>query len=234
VIAGSALRRPVTCDEPPRGLVAVRRKMATGSHPIPAPLRRGGVSTTADKLGRMADEDLMALVAATDADAFSVLYDRHITAAYSLAYRIAGSQSLADDVTQAAFLSVWRSAGRYDSRQGSVRSWVLSITHNRAIDQLRRATRHTDRQAAGDVEAAERLPAREDTEAAAIEAVQGESTRALLDTLPDRQRRVVELSFYSGYSHAEIAALLEVPLGTIKGRMRRALDRLRDELVAIP
>ena len=176
----------------------------------------------------------MGLVAATDADAFSVIYDRHITAAYSLAHRIAGSESLADDVTQAAFLSVWRSAQRYDSRLGSVRSWILSIIHNRAIDELRRATRHSDRRAGDDIEAAERLPAGDDTEAAAIQAVQGASTRTLLNALPARQRRVVELSFYSGYSHAEIAALLQLPLGTIKGRMRRALDRLREELVAIP
>lgn len=182
----------------------------------------------------MADEELMGLVATLDADAFSVLYDRHITAAYSLAYRIVGGQSLADDATQAAFLSVWRSAERYDSRRGSVRSWILSIAHNRAIDLLRRATRHSDRRAGGEIEEAERLPAGDDTEAAAIQAVEADGTRSLLNVLPDGQRRVVELSFYSGYSHTEIATLLEVPLGTIKGRIRRALDRLRDELVAIP
>lgn len=191
-----------------------------------------GVTTTSDKLGRMADEELMGLAAAADPDAFSALYDRHITAAYSLAYRIVGGQSLADDVTQEAFLSVWRSAARYDSRKGSVRSWVLSVTHNRAIDQLRRKTRHTDRQT-GDLEAAERLPAGDDTDATAMREIEGEHTRSLLQALPEQQRRVVELSFYSGFSHSEIAEMLQLPLGTIKGRMRRALTKLHDDLVAV-
>ena len=95
---------------------------------------------TPDALQRLADEDLMTLVERRDADAFAVLYDRHGGAAYSLAYRIVGDPALAEDVTQEAFLSVWRSGARFDAARGSVRSWTLGIVRNRAIDALRRAS----------------------------------------------------------------------------------------------
>ena len=181
----------------------------------------------------MADEELMTLVARTDADAFEVVYDRHGGVAYSLAHRILGARAAAEDACQEAFVSVWRSAGRYDARLGSVRSWILAVTHRRAIDQLRRITRHTDRQA-GDETAAERLPSEEDTAGAALRRVDAEATRTLLSALSEDQRRVVELSFYSGFSHGEIAEALDVPLGTVKGRMRLALERLRLAMAAQP
>ena len=94
---------------------------------------------TPEALQRLADEDLMTLVERKDADAFAVLYDRHGGAAYSLAHRIVGDRSVAD-VTQEAFLSVWRSGARFDSARGSVRSWTLGIVRNRSIDALRRAS----------------------------------------------------------------------------------------------
>ena len=177
----------------------------------------------------MADEDLMTLVARTDPHAFEVVYDRHAGVAYSLAYRILGARAAAEDACQEAFVSVWRSAGRYDARLGSVRSWILTVTHRRAIDQLRRVTRHSDRHAADDT-AAERLPARDDTETTALRRVGAEETRALMSALSDEQRRVIELSFYSGFSHGEIADVLGVPLGTVKGRMRLGLEKMRHAL----
>ena len=94
---------------------------------------------TPEALQRLADEDLMTLVERRDADAFAVLYDRHGGAAYSLAHRIVGDPAIAEDVTQEAFLSVWRSGARFDAARGSVRSWTLGIVRNRAIDALRRA-----------------------------------------------------------------------------------------------
>src|SRR5919199_3339437 len=93
-------------------------------------------------LRALADEDLMQLVRRGDADAFAVVYERHVTSAYSLAYRMMGSRAAAEDVTQEAFLSVWRSGARYDRARGSVRTWILGIVHHRAIDALRRATVH--------------------------------------------------------------------------------------------
>lgn len=175
----------------------------------------------------------MALVARADANAFEVVYDRHCGAAYGLAFRVLGAQGPAEDACQEAFMSVWRAASRYDARLGSVRSWVLSVTHNRAIDQLRRVTRHTDRQVYDDT-AAERMPAAEETEGTALRRVGAEETRGLLATLSSEQRRVVELSIYSGFSHGEIAEALGIPLGTVKSRMRLALEKLRSSMTAQP
>ena len=182
-----------------------------------------------EQLTRKADEELLPLVAAADPDAFEVFYERHADAAFALAHRICGSDAAADDVCQEAFVDAWRSAERYDARLGSARSWLLTIVHHRAIDQIRRATRLRDR-TVNDEEAAERVarpttPARRRSRR--LERAEAEG---LLATLPEEQRHVVSLAFYSGYSHSEIAELLDTPLGTIKSRMRRALGALRDHL----
>jgi RNA polymerase sigma-70 factor (ECF subfamily) len=174
----------------------------------------------ADRLERRADEELMRLVADADPDAFEVVYDRHASAAYALAYRVVGSRAAAADVVQEGFMAVWRSAARFDPSLGSVRSWVLSICHNRAIDDLRRVTRHAEQPEVETVE-------REDAQDAALRRVEAADTRRLLADLPDDQRRVIELAFFSGYTHTEIAALLDLPLGTVKGRMRLGLERVR-------
>src|SRR3954471_9706614 len=107
-------------------------------------------------LSALADEDLMQLVRRGDTLAFEVVYERHATAAFSLAYRMTGTRNVAEDVVQEAFLSLWRSGARYDRARGSVRTWVLGIVHNRAIDALRRSMVH-DRRRAGDEGIEERL-----------------------------------------------------------------------------
>src|SRR3712207_5178173 len=122
------------------------------------PFRR---SAQKHQLHTLADEELMHLAARGDAAAFSVIYDRHSTAAYSLAYRMCGRKGAAEDVMQEAFLSLWRAGARYDARRGSVRTWVLGIVHNRAIDALRRATVHDSRRAS-DEGIEERFAAAED------------------------------------------------------------------------
>ncbi len=172
----------------------------------------------------------MRLVAAADPDAFEVVYDRHVDAAYALAHRICGSRPAADDAVQDAFLAVWRSGRRYDPSVGSLRSWVLSITHNRAIDGLRRVTRRQEAALPDEVAVAERDEA-PGPEQLALESAERSDTRRLLATLPVDQRRVIELAFYSGYSHAEIAEMLDLPLGTVKGRMRLGLERVRRAMV---
>jgi RNA polymerase sigma-70 factor (ECF subfamily) len=186
------------------------------------------MSARYDRLCRTADEELMRLVGAADPDAFEVVYDRHVDAAYALAHRICGTRPAADDAVQEAFLAVWRSGARYDPAVGSVRSWVLSITHNRAIDGLRRLTRRQE------AALPEELPARGDDapgpEQLALQSAEAADTRRLLAQLPADQRKVIELSFYSGYSHSEIAELLDLPLGTVKGRMRLGLERVRQAL----
>jgi RNA polymerase sigma-70 factor (ECF subfamily) len=187
------------------------------------------MSKSPDELCRLSDDRLMGLVADLDAAAFEVLYDRHAGAVYALCHRIVRSATLADDVCQEAFLSIWRSGGRYDGGLGSVRSWILSITHNRAIDQLRRSRRHDDRKVHDDA-VAERMSGGDSTDGEALRRIEADEAGRALGCLPDEQRAVIELAFYSGYSHTEIADTLQVPLGTVKGRMRLGLEKLQGEL----
>jgi RNA polymerase sigma-70 factor, ECF subfamily len=182
-----------------------------------------------DDLRSLADEDLMSLVRRGDARAFELVYDRHSGPAFSLAYRIVGSRSSAEDVVQEAFLSLWRSGARYDRARGSVRTWVLGIVHHRAIDGLRRNAVH-DRRRASDEGIEERFEARERTENEVARRDEAHSIRLAMDKLPAEQCHVIELAYFGGFSQTEIASMLETPLGTVKGRMRLALEKLRDQL----
>lgn len=183
-----------------------------------------------DQLPRLADEDLMTLVEDRNADAFAVLYDRHGGAAYSLAYRIVGDASAAEEVTQEAFLSVWRSGGRFDAARGSVRSWTLGIVRNRAIDALRRAGGNAPRLDHDDDAVLADQEAGELTDSEAIRRETARRVRRLLEDLPPDQSRVIGLAYFGGFTHAEIAEMLGMPLGTVKGRMRLGLEKVRTTL----
>ncbi len=171
----------------------------------------------------------MQLVAGGDADAFEVVVERHADAAFSLAYRICGRRSLAEDVSQEAFLAVWRSGQRYDRTRGSVRTWALGIVHNRAIDALRRSSVH-DRRRASDEGIEETVEATERTDDQAIDKAVSDEIRGALSELPAEQRRVIELAYFGGFTHIEIASMLKTPVGTVKGRMRLGLQKLRGHL----
>lgn len=168
----------------------------------------------------------MQLVRDGDARAFEVVFDRHAGAAFSLAYRMCGSTALAEDVVQEAFLSLWRTGVRYDRARGSVRSWVLSAVHNRAIDALRREV-SSDSRELFDERVAEQLRSPLQTAAEAERRDDARRVRTALDQLPVDQRRVIELAYFGGFSHSEIANMLDLPAGTVKGRMRLALTKLR-------
>src|SRR5215208_4984957 len=170
----------------------------------------------------LADEDLMQLVRRGRAPAFEVMYERHASAAFSLAYRIVGTRNGAEDVSQEAFLSIWRSGARYDRSRGSVRTWVLGIVHHRAIDYLRRATVH-DKRRASDEGMEERFEARERTDVEVARRDEAETVRGAISTLPAEQSQVIELAYFGGFTHTEISELLDTPVGTIKGRMRLGL-----------
>ena len=171
----------------------------------------------------------MQLVGDGNPRAFELIYDRHGGAAFSLAYRMVGNRVAAEDIVQEAFLSIWRSRMRYDRSRGSVRTWMLGIVHNRAIDALRRGATHERRQEPLDgVEERHEAPERTDVEAARRE--EARSVRTALETLPDDQRRTVELAYFGGFTHSQIAELLDQPIGTVKGRMRLGLDKLRRQL----
>jgi RNA polymerase sigma-70 factor, ECF subfamily len=177
-------------------------------------------------LRSLADEELMALVSGGDARAFEVIFDRHGGAAFSLAYRMCGRRMSAEDVVQEAFLSLWRSGAHYDRTRGSVRSWVLSVVHNRAVDAFRRGAAKESRDVHDDG-IAERMIARDraDTDVAIRE--DAREVRGALGGLPPDQRKVIELAYFGGFTHSQIAEMLELPTGTVKGRMRLGLSKLR-------
>jgi RNA polymerase sigma-70 factor (ECF subfamily) len=182
-----------------------------------------------EDLQRLADEDLMPLVGRKEPAAFEVFYDRHGGAAYSLAHRIVGSRAFAEDVVQEAFLSIWRSEAGYDRTRGSVRAWALGIVRNRAIDALRReasrgALDHDDESTL------ERRAAPERTDEEALRRETARVLRGAIEGLPSDQSKVIELAYYGGFSHSEIAEMLGMPLGTVKGRMRLGLEKIRARL----
>jgi RNA polymerase sigma-70 factor, ECF subfamily len=177
-------------------------------------------------LRELADEDLMPLVHDGDARAFEVVFDRHVDAAFSLAYRMCGRRGAAEDVVQEAFLSLWRSGARYDPARGSVRSWILGVVRNRTIDSFRRETVRTGRDIQAD-ETVANLPAADDVAAEAERRADAGQVRTALRDLPDDQRRVIELAYFGGFTHSQIAEMLQLPAGTVKGRMRLGLMKLR-------
>jgi RNA polymerase sigma-70 factor (ECF subfamily) len=183
-------------------------------------------------ISSLADEDLMALVGEGDARAFEVLYDRHSGPAFSLAYRMVGKRGPAEDIIQEAFLSIWRSRLRYRADRGSVRTWVLGIVHHRTIDALRRNQVH-DRRRVSDEGLEERHEAPELTDVEVARRDEARQVRSAIESLPSEQSRVIELSYFGGFTHTQIAEMLEQPVGTVKGRMRLALEKLRRELVEV-
>ncbi len=179
---------------------------------------------------RLADEELMPLIGDKDPEAFEVFYDRHGGVAYSLAYRIVGEPVAAEDVTQEAFISIWRSGARFDHARGSVRSWTLSIVRNRAIDALRSRAGKAPKLTFDDDAILEQRPAAELTEEEAMRREAATKVRGALGELPGEQSKVIELAYFGGFSHSEIAQMVGVPLGTVKGRMRLGLEKIRREL----
>jgi RNA polymerase sigma-70 factor (ECF subfamily) len=181
---------------------------------------------SAGALRQLADEDLMELVQAGSAEAFELVYDRHCDVAFSLAYRMCGRRASAEDVLQEAFLAAWRSGARYDRQRGSVRNWILRIVRNRAIDALRRGTVR-DRHNFEEEGIVERLPAEGLTEQQVLQREQAGEVKDLLRELPAEQSRVIELAYFGGFTHTEIATILQMPVGTVKGRMRLGLAKMR-------
>lgn len=176
----------------------------------------------------LADEELMPLVGEKQIDAFEVFYERHAGPAYSLAHRIVGDAKLAEDVTQDAFLSIWRSESGYDAARGSVRAWTLGIVRHRAIDTIRRETAR--RVPPLDLRSGELLEGESSdarTEEEAIDRDTARRLRGAVRQLPEEQARVIELAYYGGFSQGEIAEMLGVPLGTVKGRARLGLEKMR-------
>lgn len=176
----------------------------------------------------LVDEDLISLVAKGDTGAFGVLYDRHARISYGLAHRMMGGRQPTEDVVQDAFLRIWRKAKTHQPERGSVRTWILSIVHNRAVDELRFSASHNRTWEKASSSADKSQPCEAFAEASRN--VLREQVCGILGTLPHEQREVLRLAFYAGHTHTEIADLMGLPLGTVKGRVRLGLKKLGERL----
>ena len=170
----------------------------------------------------------MAALAQNELRALETFYDRYARPAYSLAYRIVGERGAAEDVVQDAFLSAWRQARSFKRERGSPRTWLMSIVHHRAIDRLRASA-----SSAGNVSLDELPDSPAETPGVwqqVWNTLRADAVRRALDHLTPEQKKSIELAYFSGYTQSEIAELMGVPLGTVKGRMRAGLHKLKASL----
>jgi RNA polymerase sigma-70 factor (ECF subfamily) len=178
------------------------------------------------------DEALLNAIAGGAVWAMDSLYQRYSRILYSLAYRMVSDHQVSEDLLQEAFLAVWRHATTYSPQTGTARSWLISILHHRAIDYLRRVRRRSNIQEAPleELELNESI-AHPDAWDAAWQAVKSSHVRAALMKIPPEQRLVIELAYFQGWTHSEIAEGTQIPLGTIKARMRLGMLHLKQVLI---
>ena len=176
-----------------------------------------------------ADEAALAQMARGDHAGLEDLYDRHARLVYSLALRILRQQADAEDIVQEVFSQAWRQADRYNRARGTVVAWLLTLTRSRAIDRLR-GRRSEPAAAADDLTGIDRADPAVLPEEQLVDAGRAAQVRGALDALPLLQRIVIELAFFEGLTHVEISKRLELPLGTVKTRIRQGLLSMRDRL----
>jgi RNA polymerase sigma-70 factor (ECF subfamily) len=173
------------------------------------------------------DEELVAGLAAGRTESLDLLYERYASMAFGIARRITGDDALAEDVVQDAFLGAWRSAERYVAGRGSVKTWLLSIVHHRAIDAIRRRRPVSELPEEADGARTPEPLTFPDVWGEVAGRLDAEAVRGALDGLPRPQREALELAYFGGLSQTEIAARTGVPLGTVKSRVRLALIGMR-------
>ncbi len=177
------------------------------------------------------DRQLIHRVAVGEKAALEELYTRYSTSVFSLARFMLRQEALAEEATQDIFLNIWLKASSYKPDRGEPRAWLMSVAHHKVIDIIRSRRRAIAMSDPKDYETLDLLPSsRRATEEEAVLNLEGERIRRALDTLPDAQRDVIILAYYEGYSQSEIARKLEQPLGTVKTRVRLAMQKLRIEL----
>jgi RNA polymerase sigma-70 factor (ECF subfamily) len=176
----------------------------------------------------VSDDQVMASVKAGSVAAFGVLYDRYCDRAYRVAWSVCRDDGRTQEAVQEAFISIWKTRMTYEPRQGKVASWVLTVARNRAIDIARRSDPHAAHRAGEESLNTIRAPTSVDEQV--VSRAQARDLLSLLARLPDTQREVITLSFYGQLTHSEIAAHLGLAPGTVKGRMRLGLQRLRHEI----
>jgi RNA polymerase sigma-70 factor (ECF subfamily) len=179
------------------------------------------------------DDSIIRLIAHAYPEALSELYDRYSRLVYSLALYTTGDQSIAEEITQEVFMRVWEKAGTYRVEQSKVSTWVCSIARNRAIDVLRRLNVRPEGHSVGwDDLTPNALPSTDgrDIEEGAHRSIADQKVRIAIASLPSEQQQALVLAFFHGLSHTEIAAELKQPLGTVKTRIRMAMQKLRQLL----
>lgn len=182
-------------------------------------------------VGTSDEPALVELVVSRDADALDEIYRRHGAACFRLARQVTANPTLAEDCVQEAFLALWRRPEAYQATHGALGTWLLGLTHHKAVDAVRRETAQQRRQAAeGARKAVEAPRVSEDPAAAAWDGIRAEKVRSLLAELPAGQREAIGLAYFGGYTQREIAGLTGVPLGTVKTRMMAGMGRLREAL----
>jgi RNA polymerase sigma factor (sigma-70 family) len=201
------------------------RALKVAAHSVSRSVDEGGQ-------GNLDDAALVEFVSKSDHDALALLYRRHGVTCYRLARRITMNDALAEDAVQETFTGLWRDPAAYAPDQGSVRNWLLSLTHHKAVDFVRREIAQQRRQ---DAQAAQRAldPSQADPATAAWEGIRAETVRAALAELPEAQRHALALAYFGGYTQREIAQLTGVPLGTVKTRMFTAMRRLQLRLAIL-
>ncbi len=231
------LEAPTMLVMTPKVTVA-KQNTATSQHPaqilgtsLPDASQIAAISKTATEIQTKtepADEELISAICKGEEYAIEMLYERYHRYAYSLAYRILRDPLAAEDIVQDAFLSIWRKASSYQVQHGSVHSWLQAIVHHRAIDKVRAAA-HRDQQWTPLLTDNEQDPPSEQPDVWE-QTWQGEQHRMILsvmDQIPAEQRMVIELAYFGGYTHAEISEQCHIPLGTVKGRMRLGLQKMK-------
>jgi RNA polymerase sigma-70 factor (ECF subfamily) len=177
------------------------------------------------------DNTLIRLIAHAKTEALSALYDRYSRLVFSVALAVVSDRALAEEVTQDVFLRVWENAKIYKEDQAKVRTWLTRITRNRAIDVLRLQSARPEQHTADWAELNPQAMYSNDTPQKAVElTLQKERVRAAIAQLPEEQKDVLKLAYFQGYTHREIAELLNEPLGTVKTRVRSAMLKLRNLL----
>lgn len=176
----------------------------------------------------LSTEDLLQRVATGDREAFAQLYDRTAPRVFGLVKRLLRDHSQSEEVTQEVFLEIWQTATRYDTSKGGAIAWMLTMTHRRAVDRVRasQASRNRDTRIG-----IRDFPTDFDSVAENVEVrIESERVKEAMMRLTELQRQAVQLAYFGGYSHSEVAAMLSVPIGTVKTRLRDGMIRLRDEL----
>ncbi|MDA0263286.1 MAG: sigma-70 family RNA polymerase sigma factor [Chloroflexi bacterium] len=177
----------------------------------------------------LTDEVLLQLLHLGNEEALGALYDRHGRASYSLAYRMLGNAQAAEDAVQEAFINIWRRAGSFTNARGTARTWIMAVVHHRSIDIGRKRRGITPRELPLELE---RLPEDPyDTWSEVSNILDGDVLKDCLEKIPEEQREAIQLAYYEGYTQREIAELKRIPLGTVKGRIRIGIEKLRGLLV---